>query len=56
MRKNGIVTFPVVDADNVSLQDKENLAAEERSEWSDDSSFVWCCLQAFFLSEVVRSR
>ena len=48
--KNGIVTSPVVDD-----RGKENLAVEERSEWEAIFSFVRRCLQAFFLSEVVRS-
>ena len=51
--KNGIVTSPVVDANNVSIGTRKTLLS--RKEVNVEAIFSFVSLQAFFLSEVVRS-
>ena len=53
--KNGIVTSPVVDANNVSIGTRKTLLSRKEVNVEAIFSFVGRCLQAFFLSEVVRS-
>ena len=53
--KNGIVTSPVVDANNVSIGTRKTLLSRKEVNVEAIFSFVRRCLQAFFLSEVVRS-
>ena len=52
--KNGIVTSPVVDANNVSIGTRKTLLSRKEVNVEAIFSFVRR-LQAFFLSEVVRS-
>ena len=53
--KNGIVTSPVVDANSVSIGTRKTLLSRKEVNVEAIFSFVRRCLQAFFLSEVVRS-
>ena len=53
--KNGIVTSLVVDANDVSIGTRKTLLSRKEVNVEAIFSFVRCCLQAFFLSEVVRS-
>ena len=53
--KNGIVTSPVVDANSVSVGTRKTLLSRKEVNVEAIFSFVRRCLQAFFLSEVVRS-
>ena len=53
--KNGIVTSPVVDANNVSIGTRKTLLPRKEVNVEAIFSLVRRCLQAFFLSEVVRS-
>ena len=53
--KNGIVTSPVVDANSVSIGTRKTLLSRKEGNVEAIFSFVRRCLQAFFLSEVVRS-
>ena len=53
--KNGIVTSPVVDANNVSIRTRKTLLSRKEVNVEAIFSFVGRCPQAFFLSEVVRS-
>ena len=53
--KNGIVTTLVVDANNVSIGTKKTLLSRKEVNVEAIFSFVGRCLQALFLSEVVRS-
>ena len=53
--KNGIVTSTVVDADDVSIGTRKTLLSRKEVNVEATFSFVRRCLQAFFLSEVVRS-
>ena len=52
MRKNGIVTSPVVDANSVSIGTRKTLLSRKEVNVEAIFSFVRRCLQAFFLSEV----
>ena len=53
--KNRIVTSPVVDANNVSIGTRKTLLSRKEVNVEAIFSFVGRCLQAFFLSEVVRT-
>ena len=53
--KNGIVTSPVVDANNVSIGTSKTLLSRKEVNVEAIFSFVRRCLQALFLSEVVWS-
>ena len=53
--KNGSVTSPVVDANKVSIGTRKTLLSRKEVNVETIFSFVRRCLQAFFLSEVVRS-
>ena len=53
--KNGIVTSPVVDANSASIGTRKTLLSRKEVNLEAIFSFVRRCLQAFFLSEVVRS-
>ena len=53
--KNGILTSPVVDANSVSIGTRKTLLSRKEVNVEAIFSFVRRCLQAFFLSEVVRS-
>ena len=53
--ENRIVISPVVDANNVSVGARKTLLSRKEVNGEAIFPFMGCCLQAFFLSEVVRS-